>query len=187
MSEPREQCIDARLRPSLDDQGAVARIDIDTLARSQQDLTVAGAPSHRDLASQDQNRRSCFLAVHRPFGTAHGGDGLWRRNLKTIPASLFRGVDQQGLALEIDGIDVTIAAAALQRVRRAALGDDGHAATATQSLRRVRQLRGRAPHRGWLCRRRANAKTSADDSYARHPSERSHDCVSIYAHQTMLY
>src|SRR5713101_133107 len=140
LSKTRQQGSNARLRPALDDQGSGPRIDVDPVAWAKNDLVGTGGPSHRHLASQDENRRPCFLDVDRPFRAAHGGDGLWRRDLKAIFAPLFGSVDQQGLALKIDGIDTAILVAILQRELGAVLGDDGHAATAAQGLYRVRRM-----------------------------------------------
>jgi hypothetical protein len=140
LSEPRKQCIDARLRPAFHDQGTGPWVDVDTLAGPQNDLTVAGGPSHRDLASENQNRRPGVLGVYRPFRAAYGGDGLRCRHLKPNSPLMLWSIDEQGLALQIDGIDFAIPVVALQRVYRAAFGDDGHAAAATQNLRRIWQL-----------------------------------------------
>src|SRR5438874_507262 len=83
-----------------------------------------GSPP-RDPATQDQNRRPCFLDIYRPFGAAHGGDGLRRRDLKAIFALLLGSVDQQGLALQIDGIDFAVVVAVFQGESGAVLGNDG--------------------------------------------------------------
>jgi len=157
LPKTRQQGSNARLWPSLDDEGICPRLDIDTLARAQNDLARTGGPSHRHAASQHQNRRPCFLGVNRPFRAAYGGNGLRCRDLEAILAVLFAGIDQHGLTLKIDGIDIAVLVAILQREPGAVLGDNGYAAAAAQDLRGIRQLFRSAAHRGVLGRSHINA------------------------------
>ena len=125
MPKTCQQCSDACRRPALDDEGSGPLIDVDALTRPKNDRAGTGRSPHRDPATQDQNRRPCFLDIYRPFGAAHGGDGLRRRDLKAIFALLLGSVDQQGLALQIDGIDFAVVVAVFQGESGAVLGNDG--------------------------------------------------------------
>ncbi len=115
---------------------------------------------------------------------------------KRVLAALLPRIDQQRPALQIGGIHVAVLVVTLQRERRAAFGNDGHAAAAMQRQRRICEVLRGASHRGWLGQCSASAKicadktcadkTCADDGQARHPGERFHGCVSLSTSRAML-
>ena len=128
-----------------------------------------GGPAHADPALQHQHRRPALPDIDRPFGPAHGGDGLRRGDAKVDSCRrCLRRIDQQRLALQVDGTDVAILAA-LQRESCAILGDDGQAVAAAERLCRVRPRRRCAAGLGRLRRGGCDAERCADDGEADEP------------------
>jgi hypothetical protein len=163
----------------LDDKGIAPGVDVDAIARTEQDLSGADRPPHRDLARQHQDRCPRVLNVDSPFCPAHRGNGLRGRDLKAALAVLFGGIDQYCLALLVDRRDIAALVPALQRVFRPLLGNDDETAAATQGLCRVRPLRRFASRRGLLGERSIDGKCE-DHRHARHLSERSHRRFSVH-------
>ena len=137
------RAVDARGRPALDDQ-FTRRLDIDAVTGTEHDAAAAGGPRHTDTAVDDEHRCLCTFGIYRPFGAAHRRNRLRRHHVEPAAARLLRHLEQQGLVAEFDGIDLAVAVAIPEFELRAAFGHDRDRRRATQRLRSLRRLCGRA-------------------------------------------
>src|SRR2546429_8273002 len=105
LSESRHQRADASGCPTLHDQRS-RRLHIDPLARPKHNLTITGRPaSNLDPAMDHKDGRLAFRHVNGPARPAYGRDGLRCVDLEFPAARFALNVKQQGLAVQLDGVD----------------------------------------------------------------------------------